>query len=274
MTGLERLSHSRSCPQCHAAPGELCRTRKGLDLNTPHARRVALVRADVEAEHGPQDMPAAAAPDVEAPVCPCPPSYVRDELHGHTEALCPFNVHGPALLAEQLEAGERPSCCDAELPERDPGARELCRLAGQLVHERSCSPDVARVLAEQLDAMRDRMSPSGELSLLLRRRVYELERYARGRDDRAAQRAAAVAAIAPEYTNSGQLDVLEQLAHQQPAAAAECPRCGQANVYGGAVICDACRQLDREPQGAAVTLFDPAPYGAPIPAPAGQEAMF
>lgn len=38
----------------------------------------------------------------------------------------------------------------------------------------------------------------------------------------------------------------------------DCPRCGQLMIDRG-TVCDACRELDRAPQGEALTMFDMAP---------------
>jgi hypothetical protein len=42
----------------------------------------------------------------------------------------------------------------------------------------------------------------------------------------------------------------------------ECPRCG-ARFLGLPRLCNACQQLDREPQGETVRLFEPAPAQMP-----------
>lgn len=41
----------------------------------------------------------------------------------------------------------------------------------------------------------------------------------------------------------------------------ECPRCGQLREISG--VCEWCRKADREPQGEAVKLFEPAPTQIP-----------
>lgn len=62
--------------------------------------------------------------------------------------------------------------------------------------------------------------------------------------------------------------------HQAHAETSSCPRCEQ-QLIGDATICDACRQLDRQPQGETFALFDPTPYSAhQPPAIRGQEEMF
>lgn len=253
------------------------------------AQRFIAAREDVRLVTDPAEWDNACEFDrFPAAECVCPPSYVRDQLNGHTEARCPLNVHGPALLAEQEAEQDElpaPSCHDAELPERDADPRALAIFAGEQLAAKTLSPEVAMALAAQLADMRARggMHPAGALGKLLRRRVIELERYAGQRafhegmaTPAAMRRAAAVTDTAPEYVNAAP-DVLEQLAVyvDQLPPAAECPSCGQqlAHTLPGPV-CTVCAEQARQPQGEAFTLFDTAPYGRPIAPPPGQEGMF
>lgn len=126
-----------------------------------------------------------------------------------------------------------PSCAtvDLEHDAKDLGWVELMRLTARLLHERSMSRDVARMLAGELAVW-----AGGGLDTADRRktraRIADLERY------------------------------------ESCPAAPCCPRCGQLSSAVD-VVCDACRRLERAPQGERMSLFTPAPAVL-----RGQEGMF